>query len=300
MTKLILILTLAFIFPLMSCNFSQDGKKTTIQKTPAKDTEINSGTGPMLTLIWESASDLKIPESVLYTDDAIYVSNIDGSPTEENGEGFISILNKDGKIKQLKWLSGLNAPKGMGIYKGRMYVADIHNLVEIDITNSKIIGIYKAEGAVFLNDIAIDPQGRVYISDMKKNVIYRYADGRLEKWLESELLISPNGLYSDHQDLMIGTKNSILKVNTESKSVLTYIENTGGIDGLEAVGGGKYIFSDWLGHIHIAGPNTKKVLLLDSTADKNNAADINYIPSKQLLLVPTFLDNRVMAYHLDF
>ncbi|MCD6596966.1 MAG: hypothetical protein J7L04_04730 [Bacteroidales bacterium] len=297
MTKLFLILTF-FLFPLMSCHFSQDKGNTNIQKNPVKETSINSETGPMLTLIWETPSDLKIPESVIYTEEAIYVSNINGSPTEENGEGFISILNKEGKIMQLKWITGLNAPKGMGISGDRMYVADIHNLVEIDINNSKIIGIYQAEGSKFLNDIAIDPQGRVYISDMKKDVIYRFADGKLEKWLESDLLVSPNGLFSDHQNLMIGTKNRILKVNTESKSIESYIENTGGVDGLEAVGGGKYIFSDWLGHIHIADPETKKVLLLDSTADKINAADINYITSKQLLLVPTFLDNRIMAYHL--
>ncbi len=282
----------------MGCRFSQDKGNTNIQKNSVKETSINSETGPMLTLIWKTPSDLKIPESVIYTEEAIYVSNINGSPTEENGEGFISILNKEGKIMQLKWITGLNAPKGMGISGDRMYVADIHNLVEIDINNSKIIGIYQAEGSKFLNDIAIDPQGRVYISDMKKDVIYRFADGKLEKWLESDLLVSPNGLFSDHQNLMIGTKNRILKVNTESKSIESYIENTGGVDGLEAVGGGKYIFSDWLGHIHIADPETKKVLLLDSTADKINAADINYIPSKQLLLVPTFLDNRIMAYHL--
>ncbi len=297
MTKLFLILTF-FLFPLMGCRFSQDKGNTNIQKNSVKETSINSETGPMLTLIWKTPSDLKIPESVIYTEEAIYVSNINGSPTEENGEGFISILNKEGKIMQLKWITGLNAPKGMGISGDRMYVADIHNLVEIDINNSKIIGIYQAEGSKFLNDIAIDPQGRVYISDMKKDVIYRFADGKLEKWLESDLLVSPNGLFSDHQNLMIGTKNRILKVNTESKSIESYIENTGGVDGLEAVGGGKYIFSDWLGHIHIADPETKKVLLLDLTADKINAADINYIPSKQLLLVPTFLDNRIMAYHL--
>lgn len=299
MTKLILLLTLIFLFPVMSCNFSQDKGNTNIQEDSAKGTSIDSGSGPMLTLIWKTASDLKIPESVLYTEEAIYVSNINGSPTEENGEGFISILNKEGKIMQLKWLTGLNAPKGMGIYEDKMYVADIHNLVEIDIKKSEITGIYKAEDSNFLNDIAIDQQGRVYISDMKKNMIYRFADGKLEKWLESELLVSPNGLFSDHLNLMIGTKNRILKVNTESMSIETYIENTGGIDGLEAVGGGMYIFSNWLGHIHIADPETKNILLLDSTTDKINAADINYIPSKQLLLVPTFLDNRVMAYHLD-
>jgi sugar lactone lactonase YvrE len=188
----------------------------------------------------------------------------------------------------------------MGMWNNKLFVADIHELIEIDIPGKTILHRYTAENSLFLNDIAIDPKGRVYISDMKKNVIYRFTDGKLEEWLKSDLLVSPNGLFSDQKNMMIGTKNNILKVNIKNKSAQVYIDNTGSIDGLEAIGDGRYIFSDWIGHIHIAGPDTKKILLLDSTLDKINAADIQFIPSKKLVLVPTFLDNRVRAYHLDY
>jgi sugar lactone lactonase YvrE len=188
----------------------------------------------------------------------------------------------------------------MGVWNNKLFVADIHELVEIDISEKTILHRYTAENSLFLNDIAIDFKGRVYISDMKKNVIYRFTDGKLEEWLKSDLLFSPNGLFSDQGNMMIGTKNNILKVNIKDKSVQIYIDNTGSIDGLEAIGDGRYIFSDWIGHIHIAGPDTKKVLLLDTTPDKINAADIQFIPSKKLVLVPTFLDNRVRAYQLDY
>ncbi len=42
----------------------------------------------------------------------------------------------------------------MAIYKGKLYVSDIDQLVEIDIENGKIIKKYNAEDAVFLNDVA--------------------------------------------------------------------------------------------------------------------------------------------------
>jgi hypothetical protein len=292
-----LITVLAFTF--VNCGNNPANKNSANTKIAIKDS-IFTESVPKLKGIWETPSDLKIPESVLYTDDGIFVSNIDGSPTEANGQGFISLLDHDGKIKELKWVIGLNAPKGMGVWNNKLFVADIHELVEIDISEKTILHRYTAENSLFLNDIAIDFKGRVYISDMKKNVIYRFTDGKLEEWLKSDLLLSPNGLFSDQGNMMIGTKNNILKVNIKDKSVQIYIDNTGSIDGLEAIGDGRYIFSDWIGHIHIAGPDTKKVLLLDTTPDKINAADIQFIPSKKLVLVPTFLDNRLRAYQLDY
>ncbi len=298
MRKYLAPIILVLAFTLINCHNNPANKKTEGTINSKKET-IPSEPDPKLTLAWETSSILKIPESVLHTNDGIFVSNIDGSPTEMNGQGFISLIGHDGKMKVLKWVKGLNAPKGMGIYKDKLYVADIHELVVIDIQGETILDRFTAKNSLFLNDIAIDQDGRVYVSDMKKNVIYCFADGKLEEWLKSDLLVSPNGLFSDQGNLMIGTKNNILKVNTKDKSVQIYIDNTGSIDGLEAIGDGRYIFSDWIGHIHIAGPDTKVFLLLDSTKEKINAADIQYIPSKKLVLVPTFLDNRVMAYHLD-
>lgn len=298
MTKKIFLLIIVLAFTLVNCRNKPANEKSVDTKNKIEESKLSESV-PKLTLAWETTSDLKIPESVLYTNDGIFVSNIDGSPTEKNGQGFIGLLDHDGNIQTLKWVTGLNAPKGMGVYENKLYVADIHELVVIDIPGKTILHRYTAENALFLNDIAIDPLGRVYISDMKKNVIYRFADGKLNEWLKSDLLVSPNGLFSDRENLMIGTKNNILKVNIENKSILIYIDNTGSIDGLEAIGDGRYIFSDWVGHIHIAGPDTKKILLLDSTPDKINAADIQYVPSEKLVLVPTFLDNRVRAYHLN-
>jgi hypothetical protein len=40
-------------------------------------------------------------------------------------------------------------------------------------------------------------------------------------------------------------------------------------------------------------------VLIDTTNQKINSADIEYIEGKQILLIPTFFDNRVVAYQVE-
>jgi len=253
-----------------------------------------------LTKIWETDSIFKVPESVFHDEenDVLYVANINGNPTEKNEKGFISKMSLRGELLHYYWIVGLNAPKGMGKHKNKLYVTDIDRVAEIDLKENTIVKYYPAQEAQFLNDIAVDKKGKVYVSDMKTNKIYRLSKGKLEVWLESEELKSPNGLYYDGKSLLVGIKGSVLKVNLKNKKISTYIENTGGIDGLESIGTDGYIISDWSGHVNLVYPNKEKLEILDTTPVEKNAADIDFIIKKQMLLVPTFYDNRVTAYRL--
>ena len=93
--------------------------------------------------IWETDSVLKVPESVLFDGDnkVLYATNIDGTdPWGKDGKGSVAKVGLDGKVIATEWVSGLNAPKGMGLYKGKLYVADLNELVVIDIAGGKIVG----------------------------------------------------------------------------------------------------------------------------------------------------------------
>src|SRR6187551_2938669 len=79
--------------------------------------------------LWESDTTLAVPESVLFTKDIIYVSLIDGQPWEGDGKGGIATLDKNGKILNAAWATGLNAPKGMGLWDKKLYVADMSEVV---------------------------------------------------------------------------------------------------------------------------------------------------------------------------
>src|SRR4030095_1096992 len=94
-----------------------------------------------LVKLWETDTLLKVPESVLYdaANGVLYAANIDGTdPWGKDGKGSIGKIAMDGKIIAVDCVPGLNAPKGMGIYKGKLYVADLTNLVVIDTKKGAI------------------------------------------------------------------------------------------------------------------------------------------------------------------
>lgn len=250
--------------------------------------------------LWSTPDVLTTSESVCYDakQNVIYVSCINGNPVDKDNNGFIAMLSLEGKLISLNWITGLNAPKGMGIFNDRLYVTDIDKIIEIDIPNSLIIGEYPVKDARFLNDITIDPEGNVYISDMATNKIHLLKDGKTEKWLEDDLIIKPNGLFYENGDILIGCSDGIFAVRISDKKTWHIIKNTGGIDGLESDGKGNYIISDWMGKIQLVNSDKKPVTLLNTTDAGMNAADIEFIPGRNTLLVPTFSDNRVVGYRL--
>jgi sugar lactone lactonase YvrE len=250
-----------------------------------------------LSKIWICSDGLKTPESVLYdvSSSCIFVSNINGNPTEKDGNGFIAILSTDGKIKNLHWVTGLNAPKGQAISKGNLYVADIDELVEINIKQSKITNRFKVENAKFLNDVTVSEDGTVYFSDMLDHKIYAFADGKVSLWLDDKILENVNGLWAEKGKLYIGNAQ-IYQADLKTKAIKSMVENCNGIDGLERLPDGNFIYSNWEGRIFIT-KGSKSIKLID-TVGKQNTADIDVVPEKNLVLVPTFSGNSVEAYTL--
>lgn len=247
--------------------------------------------------VWETDG-LITPESVLYDSesDIIYVSNINGDPTEKDGNGFISILEPGGKIKTLKWVTGLSAPKGMAIYKGKLYVSDIDELVEIDIKKGKIVNKYKADGAVFLNDVAACMNDMIFVSDTRTAKIYALNDGKINVWFDGKPLEAPNGLMTEHGKLYVGD-NNIYEIDIPSKKTTLLVKDAGGVDGLEKNNDGDFVFSNWPGRIFIQ-KDGKTIKLLDTTAEESNTADLDYDLKHDLVLVPTFFKNQVIAYKI--
>lgn len=248
--------------------------------------------------VWENSDGLKTPESVLFDEkrDVIYVANINENPAEKDGNGYISILHASGETKEAEWIKKLNAPKGMAIYSDKLYVADIDVLVEIDIEKGKILNKYEAPGAVFLNDVTTCINGMVFVTDTRTAKIYVLHQGEFRVWLEGEPFKTPNGLFAEKGKLYVGDQN-IYVVDILTRKVDMIIENTGGVDGLEKNSSGQFIFSNWPGRIFIR-KNDESIKLLDTSGQNINTADIDYALKYDLLLVPTFYDNRVVAYKI--
>lgn len=250
--------------------------------------------------VWQTTGDLKTPESVIYDEerDVIYVANINGDPSAKDGNGFISILKNDGSVKNLEWVKNLNAPKGMAIYKGKLYVADIDQLVEIDIEKGAIIKKFNAPDAVFLNDVTATMNGKIFVSDTRTAKIHLLNENKFTVWLEGEPLQNPNGLMAENGKLFVGD-NHIYEVDIQTKKTTLLIKDAGGVDGLEKNNSGDFVFSNWPGRIFIH-KNGETIKLLDTTEQELKTADIDYALKLDLLLVPTFFDNKIVAYKIVF
>lgn len=249
-----------------------------------------------LTKVWETKEGLKTPESAIYNEkeDVLYVSNINEKSWENDGNGFISKLSIDGNYIKTDWITGLSGPKGMGIYNGKLYVADITEVVEIDIKKGQIIGRFTHERAKRMNDITIGKDGTVYISDSGDSCIYALKNGKIEVFVESGL--RSNGLLALEKELLAGSKGRLVSIDLKTKQYTVLNGKTGSIDGLEPVGDGTYLISDWTGNVYHVQQDKSLIKLLDTTPIQSNAADIWYIKEKQLLLVPTFNHNTLAAY----
>jgi DNA-binding beta-propeller fold protein YncE len=252
--------------------------------------------------VWKTDTLFRVPESVLYDrdNDVIYVSDMNENPREKDGNGFISKLSTSGEILDLKWVEGMSSPKGLGIYEGKLYVSDVDEVIVIDISKGEIEERIVLEGAKMINDISIDSHGNVYVSDSDDNSIFLISNGVVSKWL-SEGLNAPNGLLVDGERLLVASMGSedftAIDMATKQITVITPGINKG--DGIAKAGIPGYFFvTNWFGQVFMIYPDGSKVVLLDTREAEIGTADIDYIPEKNLLLVPTFAKQHVAAYKL--
>lgn len=250
--------------------------------------------------VWSTPPEFDVPESVLYDEErrVLYVSNINGEPSQKNGKGYLSKLTLNGKIRDQKWIKGLHAPKGMALYNDTLYVADIDRVILVDMKHGNIAAKYGTQKAKFLNDVTVSSQGTVFISDMKGQRIYSLENGELGIWKKGKVLEGVNGLFWLKGTLYAGVENRILAIDPSDRSATTVVEGTPSVDGLIAGVNKGFIFSDWKGRVFYAEQGEKANTLSD-TREQRNAADIGYMEEKNRVFVPTFFDNRVFAYELS-
>lgn len=265
-----------------------------------------------LELLWETEAVFKTPESIIYDPQRkqFYVSNIDGEVNTPDGKGYISVVSDSGKVQSKVWVDGLNAPKGLGLFGDALYVADINRLVVIDLKQAQVILEYVAEDAKFLNDVAVDSTGVVYVSDMSSNAIYRLQDGVFDRWIEDARLEMPNGLCVDGDHLIVASWGNmtngfetdvpghlkVISLETGSMESLGSGQPLGNLDGIEPDGSGGYFLTDWmLGTVLHADKNghAQKLLTLHQ-----GTADLTVVLDQGLLLIPMMQDNTVKAYRL--
>jgi hypothetical protein len=261
------------------------------------------------------ADGLATPESVLVDGDRYLVSNINGKPLDADGNGYIMVLSPDGKVVKDKWIAGgsakvkLDAPKGMGISQGVLYVADITVVRKFNAKSGAPLGDIPVKGATFLNDIAVGSDGRIYVSDtgMKAGEkdfepsgtdgVYQIdAGGKLKQLAKGELG-HPNGLLSTDKGLLVVCfgNNELYRLDAKGEKADVTGLPAGGLDGIAAMGD-SLLISSWKASAVFKGKlgDEFDVVIPGLKAP----ADIAYDAKRKRVLVPRFMENAVEAYDL--
>ncbi|MEP6958172.1 MAG: hypothetical protein ABI980_05540 [Nitrospirota bacterium] len=140
-----------------------------------------------------------------------FISSVNGEAEVADNNGFITKLDPQGKLLNLKFIQGgkgdvtLHAPKGMAVVERVLYVADLDTLRGFDTTSGKpvlaltIRSLATAPSRLpqaSLNDVTSDGKGHLYCSDQKANTIYRVdlASRTFSVLVTDPALAGPSGL----------------------------------------------------------------------------------------------------------
>src|SRR5215467_3825860 len=260
--------------------------------------------------LWSVTEGIDSPESVYYDAGSgfVFSSQIVGDASAKDGNGRIVKLTIDGKVVDANWAKGLDAPKGLRAFRGTLYVADIDQVVGFDIRSGRETSRVRIADAKFLNDLCAGPDGAIYTTDSFANRVWVVRNDVASLFSDASQLLLPNGILVDGNKVLVatdgsggrggaGTPGSLFAIDIATKAMTQVTtQSIGTPDGLESDGRGGYITSDVGGgrlfHINANG-GVQQIRTLD-----RQPADISYVPSRKLLLVPHLGLNRVSAYDL--
>jgi hypothetical protein len=270
-------------------------------------------TQPAPELLWQVGG-FSAPESVVYdrARDRLYVSNMAtfGDATVPD-DGFISRLDARGNITELKWITGLQNPKGLALANGHLYVGDDDALVEIDPDSARIVARHlPADGGPGqFNDASADADGNVYVFSRRLDTVFRLRDGAFAPWVKVDTNLTGkfNGVRADGDRLLLGSwQVPGADGQDEQLGHLTTIDLDSGaigrighapighIDGIEPDGHGAWTVTDFsrglLLRIDAQGEVERLLTLVKGSADHT------YLADRQLLLIPFVLDDVLRAY----
>lgn len=261
-------------------------------------------------LLWSLEKNLAQPESVtvLPNNKGYLVSNINGDPGSTDGNGYISLVNIDGSLKESHWVTGLDAPKGMAVSQGKVYIADLQQIHIVELSSGEHLSSLSLPDAKFLNDVTANEHGDVFVSDMLGGTIYKVSEQSAEVWLEHPDIPIPNGLEINGESLILGNwgKGMHNDFTTDEPGALYRVSLTdaarnaeplsnqfANIDGV-AFHKNDVIVSDWLSG-KVFRVNSKRV----SEIANLEAGSADIAVNGDILLVPKMLNNRVDAYQLS-
>jgi hypothetical protein len=280
---------------------------------PAAATATDAATSATAIKPWFVRDGFVAPEAVRYDpdQDVYFVGNWGRGPASDtDNNGYISRMKPDGQIETLKFIAGgtnhvvLHAPRGMYIVGDTLWVADADAVRGFNRHTGDKVANYDFSGfdRGFLNDVAADATGTVYVTDTGRNKLYKVqGQGGPTVVLADSVLGAPNGITWDAANnrfiiVPFGGYKGIRAWVPGTTTLTDAGMSTGAkYDGVEVLSGGRvlvasqadtslHLFSGTSGHaiIHTLGP----------------PADIAVDTKRNRVAVPVVAMNHVEIYEL--
>jgi sugar lactone lactonase YvrE len=262
---------------------------------------------------------LSAPESVIHDadQDVYFVTNINGNPGARDGNGFISRMKPDGTVDSLHFVMGgrngvtLNAPKGTAITGDTLWVTDLDAVRGFNrFTGAPLATIEFGRRARFLNDLALGPDGRLYVSEMGVATndagqmsptgldnVFRIGDGhRIESIMTRSKVPMPNGITSHGRGLLIGSfsEPEVREWREDAESLVTVGKASGTVDGIGVLDDGRIVASSWDDSTVAVVGATPEPLITGVAAP----ADFEIDRKRHRVLIPQLTENQVVIWQL--
>ena len=253
------------------------------------------------------------PESVLWdsTLDVYFVSNINGSPIAKDGNGYISVVDPAGTLRDSALIKHLNAPKGMAVVGETLWVSDIDVVRAFNTRTGAPVATVQVPGAVFLNDVTAAPDGSIYITDtairfgasgvehVGSDQVFRIApDRKVSVALKNDTLGRPNGIIWDGANqrfIVVPFGTGTLWAWKPGETRVTAIgTGPGQFDGVEVARGAIWV-SSWADSSVYRYQNGEGTNLIKGVP---SPADIGYDAKRNRVLIPIFTGNRVEIWEV--
>lgn len=251
------------------------------------------------------------PESVLHDTvaDVYLVANINGEPTGEDDNGFISRVSPTGEVEELRWIDGsapdvnLDAPKGMAIIGDSLFVADIRCVRVFDRVLGEQLQSWCKENAVFINDIAVGPNRELFVTetgreggqDNQAGALYRFdLQGRIATLAQGPQLGRPNGIAVGPRGIFVVSFGSgeIAQFTAGGQRTPVVPPSERQLDGIVFLPDGGFLFSSWGDQaIYRVGADGAVAPIVEGVV---SPADIEYDAQRSRVLIPLLTENRVL------
>ena len=251
------------------------------------------------------------PVSVTQYGGYYYLSNSGknfGMATRD-GDGYISRIRSDGSQEEvtMKYITGLNNPRGIYAVQGTLYICDIDRLVGIDLrTRTKVFELsFEKENVSQLTHITSENDKILYVSAPDIDAIFEVdlSAKKYSRWTEAiaptGLLIFNNQMYtcSMGTDSLPNGKLGVIDMKTKKYTQL--IDDEGYLWGL-ALNGKRLYYSDWVqfakrGVIKWVDLNTQSTGEIKFTSKIGGPADFVYDARNDLFIIPAVLEGVVFG-----